>query len=161
MVGDGGSVGGRNQAAEDDTALGLEYGRLRPQVLQRSFEVRGVGGPDAEQGVGVAGDGVRLLNLGVTGHDSRDLDGRRATAAVQLDEYLDAGAEGAGIEHRMESGDHSGLDQSIDPALHCGCGQSDLGADRGEAGPCVALQPRNDPPIEPVQTQRIIHVMER
>lgn len=70
-------------------------------------------------------------------------------------------AESTRIERRMESGDHPGLDQSIDPTLHGGCGQADLGADGGEAGPCVALQPRNDLPIEPVQTQRIIHVMER
>ncbi len=157
----GGSVGGRYQPAEDDTALGLKYGRLRPQVLQRAFEVCRVGGADAEKGVGVAGDGVRLLNLGVTGHDPRDLDGRGATAAVQLDEDLDAVAECARIERSMESGDHSGLDQSIDSTLHRGCGQPDLGADGGEAGPCVALQLRNNPSIEPVQTQRIIHVMKR
>ena len=155
------SVGGRYQPAEDDAALGLKDSWLRPQVLQRAFEVRRVGGADAEEGVGIAGDGVCLLNLGVTRHDPCDLDSRRATAAVQLDKHLDAVAESTRIERRMESGDHSGLDQSIDPTLHGGCGEPDLGADDGEAGPCIALKPRNDPPIEPVQTQRIIHVMER
>jgi len=151
--GSSGSVGRRYQPAEDDAALGLKDSWLRPQVLQGAFEVCRVGGADAEEGVGIAGDGVRLLNLGVTRHDPCDLDSRGATTAVQLDEDLDAVAESARIERRMEAGDHSGLDESIDPALHGGCGQPDLGADGGEAGPCVALQSRNNPPIERVQTQ--------
>ena len=128
---------------------------LGAQPLQGLLEVGDVGGPQVDQGVGLAGDGVGADHLGVPAGRGGDLGRRGAAGAEQFDERLGGPADRGRVDDRGESLDHPGRSQPVHPPLDRRRGERHDLPDVGERGPRVGRQRRNDSLVCVVKVQRI------
>src|SRR5215217_6020243 len=145
--------GSSSESGQDEGRTGTAHAGRIADHTEDLLEVGGVGGPDPQQAVRLAGDGVGLDDLR-DGSDHVPHSVRRyAALAIELDEGFDAPAQDGRLQLGGEAPNRSISDQPVDPAFGGGGGQSDLLAKGGEAGAPVVQQQRKNLVIHIVKTQ--------
>ena len=115
--------------------------------------MRGIGRPNPQNAVRLAGDRVGLHHLWDRPHHLTHPIGRHSALAVKFDKRFDAPAQDGRLQLCREAPNRAVANKSIDPSLGCRGGQSNLLPQSGKAGSTVLHQVRKDLVVQIVKTQ--------
>jgi hypothetical protein len=112
-----------------------------------------VSGSYSEDSICLAGDGVRLNDLGDGAHHFTHSVRRHSALAIDLDKGLDGPAQGGRLNVGRETPDDTAQPEPINPSFGGRCGQPDVMPEHGKALTTMVCQPRKDLVIDLVKTQ--------